>query len=387
MKIGKVDVVPTAKATFKEFRADDLQGMAAEVAYHFLFSVVPLLIFLTALSGFVSRMVGVQDAMGSITDWLFANLPRQSAEAVEEPIRRVVANQSGGFLSFGAVAALWGGKNAMGSLMKGLNIAFDVEDTRPWWKKTAVAMALTVALGLAIVGASAFFLLGSFVGEGIASVLGLGDAWTTVWSVLRWPLIALLLVVALAFLYWAGPNVDAPFAWLTPGSVVAVVLWVVATFGLSIYFQNFAGYTETYGLLGGVLAFVFWLYVMSLILLLGGELNAVLTRRYDPQTQADIAGDPAKQGSGRGARRAGAAGAADAAQPNGSPQPTATAAPAPTRAIGSAVAWPSAERLARQALTAEGSAGRRRRFQRAVAALTASVAAAIAAAFLGITRR
>ncbi|MDP9354567.1 MAG: YihY family inner membrane protein [Chloroflexota bacterium] len=389
MTIGEVEIASTAKATFKDFREDDLQGMAAEVAYHLLFSVVPLLIFLTALSGFVSRMIGVQDAMSSVTDWLFANLPRQAAEAVEEPIRGVIANQSGSVLSFGALAALWGGKNAMSSLMKGLNIAFDVTDPRPWWRRTLVALALTVALGLGVIGASTFFLLGSVVGEALANLLGLGDAWTTVWGIVRWLLIVLLLIVALAFLYWAGPNVDAPFKWLTPGSVLAVLLWVIATFALSIYFRYFAGYTETYGVLGGVLAFVFWLYVMSLILLLGGELNAVLTQRYDPQTQADIASDPAKQGSKRRVQRSRAAGATETAPQSRSPEAAAPgiAGVAPNPAIGSSVPWPSAERLAQQALAAEGSAERQRRSRDAVTALAVSAAAALLAIGRRISRR
>ena len=359
MKIAGVDVVATAKATLKDFRKDDLQGLAAEVAYHFLFSIVPLVIFLTAMSGFISRMVGVNDAMSSITTWLFENLPTEAAEAVREPIQNVITNQSGGFLSFGAVLALWGGKNAMAALMKALNTAFGVEDSRPWWKKQAIAMGLTVAMGLAIVAASSFFLAGSFVGEGLANVLGLGDTWTTVWSILRFPLIALLLVVALAFLYWAGPDVDAPFKWLTAGSILAVVLWIIATFGLSIYFQFAGPSAETYGALSGVLAFVFWLYVMSLILLLGGELNSVLAVQQVPAVRAEVS---AKGGDAKVAE-----------QSTGFPRPI--------------VAGPSAALAARQALAAEGAGGQQRRGTAALTTLGASVAAAVSTVVLTAVRR
>src|SRR5919205_43513 len=116
--------------------------------------------------------------------------------------------------------------------MKALNGAFGVQETRAWGRRTAITLGLTVALGLAIVAASAIFLAGSIVGDAVAKTLGLGSAWTTVWAILRWPLIAVLLVAALAFLYWAGPNVDAAFRWLTPGSVLVVGLWALATFGL-----------------------------------------------------------------------------------------------------------------------------------------------------------
>jgi len=388
MKIGQVDVGATAKATWKDFREDDVQGLAAEVAYNFLFAVVPLLVFLTALSGFVSRAVGVNDAMGSITDWLFKNLPATTATAVVEPIRDVIQNQSGGFLSLGALLALWSGKNAIAAMMKALNVAFDVKETRPWWKKTGIAMGLTVLLGVAVVAVSSFFLAGSFVGEELAGVVGLGDTFVTIWSVLRWPLILAVVMAAVAFFYWAGPNVTAPFTWLTPGSVLAVVLWGVATLGLGLYFQFFGSYAVAYGALGGVLAFVFWLYLMSLILLIGGEINAVVALALSPEIRAQVA-DPAKAGDGASTRRRKAAGGE---APAGSvagvlPSPAPRADPAPSAALGSAVPWPSAEREARVAFDAEGSAGHRRRFRRAVATLGVSAAAAVSGALLGADRR
>jgi membrane protein len=347
-----------------------------------------LLIFLTALSGFVSQAVGVDDAMGSINDWLFnrSGLPRSAAEAIQTPLQDVITSQSGGFLSIGALLALWSGKNAIAAFMKALNVAFDVKETRPWWKKTAIAVGLTVALGLALVAASSFFLAGSFVGEGLADRLGLGNVWTTVWSYLRWVLIPLVAAVAVACFYWAGPNVDTSFKWLTPGSVVTVVLWGVATLGMGIYFQYGAGYLETYGVLGAVLAFVFWLYVMSFILLFGGELNSVLARAHDPAIQAEVA-DPAKQTDGADAKRRAAAGK----DGQTTPQPAAPPAPAPVTATvpfaAAYAALPSAEREARIALAAEGSAGRERRFRSALTALGASIVAALSAALVGSGRR
>ena len=385
MKIGRIDVVPVAKETFKDFKEDDVQGLAAEVAYHLLFSVVPLLIFLTALSGFVSRWVGVDDAMESIRTWLFDNLPSESAVALQEPIENVIENQSGGFLSVGGLLALWGAKNAIGAFMKALNVAFDVEEARPIWKRYLISMGLTVALGVVIVAASSFFLAGSFLGEELSEELGLGSAWTATWFYLRWPLIAIILIVALAFFYWAGPNIDTPFKWVTPGSVITVLLWAVATVGLTVYFRFFAGYVETYGPLGGVLAFVFWIYVMSLVLLVGGEVNSVVARMYDASTQAEVA-DRAKTGNTVGARRAAAAGKAPS-QPEVQPAPAAAGAGAANPFLGSWVPWPSAEREARKALAAEGSVGRRRRFRSAVAALGVSLVSAVAGALLGSRRR
>jgi membrane protein len=277
LKIAGVDVVTTAKATVKQFRKDDLQGRAAEVAYNLLFSVVPLLIFLTALSGFVARAAGIDDSMQRITTWLFDHMGTDQARAVREPIENVVQSSRGGLLSLGAVLALWGGKNAVASITKALNTAFDVEEARPWPKRTALAIGLTIALGLALALTSAVFLAGSEIAADVTDRIGLGETWRFVWSIVRWPAIAAILVVAVSALYWAAPNMDAPFKWLTPGSVLTVVVWAIATSGLGFYFSHFAGYAGgAYGALGGVLVFIFWLDLMILILLLGAELNSVL---------------------------------------------------------------------------------------------------------------
>jgi len=280
VKIGGYELVPTAKAVWKDISSDDVTGLGAETAFHIFFSIVPLLIFLTALIGVVSQAIGINNVMDNVRDWLFtqSGLPQEAAETLRTPIENVLQNQNEGILSVGALLALWGAKNAVSALMKALNVAFDVEEGRPWLIKNLIAIGLTISLGLGIAIAAAVLLAGGFVGEAIAALFGLGAVWETVWGILRFVLVPLALVVALAFLYWAGPNVDAPFAWLTPGAVVAVVLWVAATFGLGYYFQYAAGYVTTYGILGSVLAFLFWIYVMSVILILGGSINSVLLR-------------------------------------------------------------------------------------------------------------
>jgi len=288
VKIAGVDVVDTAKATFKQFREDDLQGRAAEVAYNLLFSIVPLLIFLTSLSGFIARAAGTDDSMQRITNWLFDHMGTSQAQAVRDPIEKVVQSSHGGLLSVGAVLALWGGKNAVAAIMKALNTAFDVEEARPWPKRTGLAIGLTIGLGLAVAATSAIFLLGSGVAADVMARIGLGETWRSFWSIARWPVIAAILVVAVSFLYWAAPNIDAPFKWLTPGSVLTVVVWAIATLGLGFYFGHFAGYAGgAYGALGGVLAFLFWLDLMSLILLLGAELNSVLLLKAAASGQPD----------------------------------------------------------------------------------------------------
>ena len=290
MTIGGTDVVAAAKATAKGVTQHDLQGAAAEVAYNVIFAMVPMLIFLTAVSGVVARSLGLGEDRAALTDWLFhqSGLPPATAAVLQGPIEQVIESQAGGLLSLGLLLSLWGAKNAVASLMKGLNRAHGVTEGRPWWRHTAVALGLTVALGAAFSGASAAVVLGDLFGR--------GASWGGVWDVLRVALAPALLVLGLAVLYWVGPDTRAPFRWLSPGSVLAVLLWVAATYLLRWYFAHAADYVTTYGVLGGLLALIFWLYVMSFVLLLGGQLDAVLAPARD--AAPDAAPTPAQLPSG-----------------------------------------------------------------------------------------
>jgi membrane protein len=342
VKIGDIDVIATVKATASDFLDDDLQGASAEVAYNFVFAIVPLLIFLTALSAAIGRAFGVGASMANVTDWLFnrSGLPRQTAMVLRGPIENVIQTESGGILSIGLVLAIWGAKNGVSSLMKGLNVAFDVKETRPWWKTTAISLALTVGVGLAVSIASLLLIFGNLLGSAVARAFGFGAAWNVAWGALRIVLIPLLLIVGLAVLYWAAPNVKTPFKWLTPGSVLAVILSILATLLLQFYFRYAAGYVTAYGILGAMLAFIFWFYVMSLILLLGGELNSVLARAHSPKTQAQVAAK-ARPGAKLGAQALAGGGDGDAsATPASSPQgarPRPISSPRANRLLGYAV--------------------------------------------------
>ena len=405
MQIRGIALVPALKQTFKEFREDDLPGLASEVAYHLLFSVVPLLIFLTSLSAFASDAIGVGDIMGSVNQWLFDHVPAGSRADVQETIEKILTNESGSVLSVGGVLALWGARNAMASLMKALNTTFGVAEGRPWWMQQAIAMGLTVALGVAIIGSGAAMLLGSGLGETFAGWVGLDEAFIVVWSWARWPVILTLVSAMLVFIYWAGPNVDVPMRWLVIGAVVTVVLWIVASFGLTIYFRYFAGYAEAYGPLGAVLAFVFWLYVMSMVLLLGGELNAVLAKTED-QSIVDTA-----KGSGGGrtaADRRRGTGKLEGRSTTGittgtddaEASPDSGSGPAPDRrrvalsrqvrvempAAASPLA-PVEERRARAYVSGEGSEQHHRRGVRTRLALATAAVIAVLGGWLGRVRR
>lgn len=297
MAVHPIHLIGVVKYTAKSAHKDDLMGMAAGVAYHFLFSTVPLLIFLAALSARISRLIGTEDVLNRITDFLFNHLAYAQAVAIRDPIEQIIHSQSGGALSISALLALWGGKNGIVALMKALNKAYEVDETRPWPHRTAIALALTLALAIPILLISALILVRDGIERWIGNSLGTNDTWTELWQLSRWPLLALLLFLGLATLYRFGPNINLATWTVIPGALFAVVLWGLSTFALSFYFEYLGHYATAYGVLGALLAFVFWLYVISAIILLGGELNSSLLQYLE---QHRSAGEAAISGAATG---------------------------------------------------------------------------------------
>lgn len=273
------------------FKEKDFSGLAKQIAYDILFSLAPLLIFITALAGAVTQVVNsdLQNPAAPVLSWMQETLPTDAANFLEEPIANALSTSPGFLLSFGAIFALWGAKNAMSSIIKGLNTAYDVsDDERSFVRKTLLAIGLTIGLALLIGLAGIIFVLGTSVGEDIAGAIGLGGAWNTVSTWLRWPLIAVVIIVAVALIHSVGPNVDADFKWFLPGATFSVVTMAIATVAIGIYFSFSGGYNQAYGAFGSVLAFIFWLWVMSLLLVLGGVVNMAIQREL-PKPRGNVA--------------------------------------------------------------------------------------------------
>jgi membrane protein len=290
-----------------EFREKEVSVLAQLIAYNLLFALAPLLIFLTSFTGLVARRVGLGNTMNDVTAWLQENLPADAADALQEPIRAALETSPGSLVSIGGLITLWSAKNAMAALMRGLNGVYGVEETRSWVRQQAVSVGMTIALAVAIVGTGGFYVLGTDVGDGIADFVGLGSAWATVSTWLRWPVIAVLIVGLVTLLHYYGPDLDAPLRWFVPGAAFTVVFWAIATVGLRIYIGYSSGFSEAYGIFGAMLAVIFWLYVMSIVILLGGVLNHVVQRRVFgiEQREAEIASkapDTTSRESGVGSR-------------------------------------------------------------------------------------
>jgi membrane protein len=268
--LGGLRVKELATRVMKEVREDDCLGWAAQLAYYLLFAVFPFLLFVTALLGFVP----IPNLMERLIGGLAAVLPGEAVTLLQDNIRQLVTEQKGGLLSFGILAALWSSSSAVVAITAALNQAYDVEEGRPWWKVRGIAVLLTMGLSLFVLLAVVLLIFGPQLGGGLATLVGLGRVFEILWNILRWPVSAGFLIVALALVYYWAPDVEQKWQWITPGAVCAVMATLLASLGFSLYVNSFGSYNKTYGSLGAVIIFLTWLYLTGLCVLVGGEINA-----------------------------------------------------------------------------------------------------------------
>ena len=192
-------------------------------------------------------------------------------------------DQHPGLLSVGLVTAIWAAAGGMGATMRAMNHVHAVDEGRPFWKRTALALGLTLLGGAFFIAAFVVVVAGQAIGTAVADAAGLGDFSRVLMYVLRYALAIVLTLVAMAFLYWAAPNTRLPFRWITPGAMLFTVVWLPATLLFGLYVSHFGSYNATYGALGGVIVLMVWLYLTAFIMLAGAVLNAMLARRTRSQ--------------------------------------------------------------------------------------------------------
>lgn len=269
-------------AVVKKARADDVAGLAAEMAYHFILALFPFLLFLVALTGFVSSEVGVPNAFQQIMAFLETRLPPETAHLLSILVSEVVQGRSPGLLTLSLLATLWAASNGVSAVMKALNRVYAVPEARPFWKAKLVALGLTLLFSTSIILSVLLMIFGADLSRRVAGLLGLGATLEFLWTLAVWPAMVGALIIALAVLYWAAPAQRRPFRWITPGSVIAVVAWLLATYGFTVYVENFGNFNATYGAIGGAIILLVWLYITSMIILIGGELNYALAEGFRP---------------------------------------------------------------------------------------------------------
>ena len=265
---GGLTLKELAVRTWKESNEDNVFGRAAELAYYFLLALFPMLIFLTSLVGFLP---GAQE---NIINSIGKAAPSQVMEVVRQFMHDVVENRSGGLLSFGILATLWAASNGVSAVMDTLNTAYDAKESRSFIKKRVVALGLTVALSVLVVGGTVLIMFGDRFAEWLGGALGIGAAFTTAWKILDYIIGLGLVFLGIQLIYYFGPNIKQAWQWVTPGAVVAVAGLIVSSLALSLYLRYAPDYSATYGSLGAVIILMLWLYIMGLVLLVGGEVNS-----------------------------------------------------------------------------------------------------------------
>jgi membrane protein len=272
---------PALKRTVAEFKDDNLTDWAAALTYYGLLSLFPGLIALVSIVGLVGDPRG---ATQTITEVVTAIGPRSAAQTFAGPIESVASDRGAAGTAFvlGLAVALWSASGYVGAFIRASNVIYETREGRPFWKlrplQTAVTLAMVLLGVLLVVG---LVLTGPVV-DAVAGPLGVGSTAVTVWNIAKWPAMAGLFVLMVSVLYYASPNAKIRgFRWVTPGSLVAIVVWAVASTAFAAYVANFGSYDKTYGTLGGLVALLVWLWISNVAILFGHELNAELEREAE----------------------------------------------------------------------------------------------------------
>ena len=266
----------TLKRTVKEFQNDNLTDWAAALTYYAVLAIFPALIALISILGLVG-----DSATQALLDNLTKLTPGTANQVITDAIENITSSESAAGLGLvlGIAGALFSASGYVGGFSRASNAIYEVEEGRPFWKLRPIQIAITtVMITLLAICALAIVVTGP-VAEQVGNLVGAGDAAVAAWDIAKWPVIALVVTTLVAILYWAAPNVKQPaFKWITPGGILAVVLWVLASALFAFYVASFSSYNATYGSIAGVIVFLVWLWITNLAILLGAELNAELER-------------------------------------------------------------------------------------------------------------
>lgn len=289
--------VATLKRVFKEFQRDNVTDWAAALTYYAVLSVFPGLLVLVALLGLLGQHPQTTNAMLDIIGDLG---PASAVDTFREPIENVTKSGGGAaaLLGFGLVGALWSAAGYLGAFTRASNAVYEVEEGRPFWKlrpqQIGMTLLMVVLLALLLIG----LVVTGPLAEAVGSVIGVGSTAVTIWGIVKWPVMILVVAFMFAVLYYWAPNIRQPkFRWVSAGSVVAVVIWILASAAFGFYVANFGSYGATYGSLGGVIVFLLWVWLTNIAILFGQELNAEVERQREmergvPGARRDIQQPP-----------------------------------------------------------------------------------------------
>ena len=290
-------ILATLKRTATEFMEDNLTDWAAALTYYGLLALFPALIALVSLIGLVGDPKSTTD---SLTEIVTEIGPASAAETFSGPIESIASNRSAAGFAFiaGLAVALWSASSYVGAFMRASNVIYETPEGRPFWKLRPLQLAVTLVMVLLLAVLALALVMTGPVVEAVAGPIGLGDTAVSVWNIAKWPAMVAIFLLMVSLLYYASPNVKVRgFKWVTPGSMVAIVVWALASAAFAFYVANFGSYDKTYGTLGGLVAVLVWFWITNLAILFGHQLNAERERSLEieegrPRAEREIQLEP-----------------------------------------------------------------------------------------------
>jgi membrane protein len=268
----------TLRRVVAEFRDDKATDWAAALTYYAVLSIFPAFIALISILGLVVDPATITRVVTDIVSQLG---PASAVETFKGPIEQISSNRSTALLGLilGVAVALWTASNYVGAFMRASNAIYEREEGRPFWKLRPFQLFVTLVLVLMAALVVLALIVTGPVAQAVGDAIGLGDAAVTAWNIAKWPVLLVVVMLMLAILYWSAPNAKpAGFRWMSPGSIVAVAVWIVASAAFAFYVANFGSYNKTYGALAGVIVFLVWMWITNIAVVLGAELNAETER-------------------------------------------------------------------------------------------------------------
>ncbi len=269
-------LVELLKRTFKEIEEDHLAAFAGNLTYKGLFALFPFFVFFLSLLG----LFGAPDLLVNLLEQGRGVLPQGAMDLLEGQLMSIASSKAQGAFTVGAVVsillALWGVSGAFRSVMEAMNVMYEVEEDRPFWKQYLISILLSLGVAFLLLVALGLVVFGPEIGGAVADVVGLGSVFQIVWNIVQWPVLIFLVVFAFALIYYYAPDVEQRFRWISPGSIVAVLMWLIFSLLFSIYVERSGSFNATYGTFAGIIILMLYIYYSAFIVLVGAQLNQVI---------------------------------------------------------------------------------------------------------------
>ena len=270
---------------WSEILKDDVFGQAAELSFYFLLALFPLLILLTNVFGFFAQS---EELRANLLSYFRRVVPRSAFHLIVDTLNQITTGAGGGKLSLGILGTLWAASNGMAALSDGLNRAYEIKDRRPWWKARLIAIGLTFLFAIFTATALVLILVGGKIGGYLSDYARVESAFTIFWAVARWPLAVFFVLFVINLLYRFAPDMTAwEWRWMTPGALVALGMWMLASLGFRFYLRYFNSYNATYGSLGAVVILMLWFYLTGIAVLTGAEVDSEIQKAASGAVESD----------------------------------------------------------------------------------------------------